>query len=933
MASQTDQRHSPARWSRTLSKGALALWLAASPVLPGASPAVAGLCASVGSRMARPRPVTGTQRALVIFARFADEDTGPTAAPAFARDLFDPDLPGSLTHFYREMSRGQFELTGACLPVWYTAAQPAAAYLNPGPRRGEYGRFAREILLAVDAAVDLGQYDNDGPDGIANSGDDDGTVDFVFINARSTPPGFIFGPATGVAGLGLPDGLTSSDPAAGGGYIRIRADADRRGMGGCVQRARGFAEAVGNMAHEFGHALGLVDLFDHDLEEEGELAPERDSAGIGCWGLMAHGAGGWDDHGGPNPFCAVDLEQLGWIGRNNECLVPVDGNRTDVVLADVNAGGQVYRLPTSQPEEYFLIENRQPDHSFYERYLPAGGLLIWHVTSSVTGNDAEEQKRVDLECADGLFLDAGYPLGKIPNAQAGFDNLDFWAHEAGYAAAHAGNQGDGTDPFDGVRFTEFTRYSNPSSRLTNGADSGISVSRIRRQGTTMVADLQLLGRRWAGPVRTALWEDTVEVVGDVLIPGGGRLQITPGCVVRFGPDQYRGGLDPDRCELVVEGELAVDYLGGETVVFTSAAPAPHPGDWYGIVVGPEGLVGLRRSVIEYAGTGISGEGLRRAQRLQDLTIRQCQADGIRLTGSSARLVLEEVQVEGTAGRGLAVSGPGVGWISGSRFTGHGRAGVEWTGGTLYCVDNEFSDNGDRGEDGANLILSTQVSAWVERNRFSGGPVGVRCDQSGETIVNDNWFGRQPVGVSSSSASPEILHNRFVDHELVLRLEGTVAPARIEWNAVDGADWLLENRTPVQVLAIHNWWGTEDEAWVSTHLSGPVLWQPFLRQTPEAPLAFTLARPYPNPFNGSAVIPYRLGVDGSGGAMAVPVVLEVRSALGILVRRLVDEVAATGDYQAVWDGTDQAGRPVGSGVYLCRLTAGPDHQIRRLLLLR
>ena len=105
--------------------------------------------------------------ALTIFARFADEG-GDLSVPEFAGQLFDPQRPGSVTHFYLEMSRGQFRLTGDVLPRWYVSSRPTAAYLfNEGGVSG-LGEFVREILEEVDAEIDLGLYDNDGPDGLPN---------------------------------------------------------------------------------------------------------------------------------------------------------------------------------------------------------------------------------------------------------------------------------------------------------------------------------------------------------------------------------------------------------------------------------------------------------------------------------------------------------------------------------------------------------------------------------------------------------------------------------------------------------------------------------------------------------------------------------------------------------------------------------------------
>ena len=233
------------------------------------------------------------------------------------------------------MSRGQFELTGEVLPRWYASRSNADAYAG---EEGGYGRFAREIIEAVDADVDFGRYDNDGPDGVPNSGDDDGYVDYIFIVSASAPTGFIVGDATGVAQLGLYSDFVTQDRAHLRGSIQI--DSKR----GAVQRGRSFADAVGIMAHEFGHFLGLPDLYDREFESE----PEDDSGGIGYWGLMGHGIRGWDEVSGPNPFCAWSLGQLGWLGVNNQQLKVLSEDRDDVVFADVNAGGDVYLLPASR---------------------------------------------------------------------------------------------------------------------------------------------------------------------------------------------------------------------------------------------------------------------------------------------------------------------------------------------------------------------------------------------------------------------------------------------------------------------------------------------------------------------------------------------------------------------------------------------------------
>lgn len=96
--------------------------------------------------------------------------------------------------------------------------------------------------------------------------------------------------------------------------------------------------------------------------------------------------------------------------------------------------------------------------------------------------------------------------------------------------------------------------------------------------------------------------------------------------------------------------------------------------------------------------------------------------------------------------------------------------------------------------------------------------------------------------------------------------------------------------------------------------------------PLVPLAFGLSPNYPNPFNPSTTIRYQLG-----GQSAVR--LEIVSLLGRRVRTLVDATQEAGSYSARWDGLNDAGRAVASGVYLYRLHADGFVATRKMLLIR
>ena len=848
-------------------------------------------------------PQTGHIHALTIFAHFADEGGLGREVPSFAGGIF-AEQPGSLTHFYREMSRGQFALTGEVLPRWYASRSNADAYTGEG---GRFGRFAREIIQAVDADVDLGRYDNDGPDGEANSGDDDGYVDFIFIVSASAPTGFITEEATGVAQLGLGYDFVSQDRAKRGGFILVRSKS------GAVQRGRSFVEAVGSMAHEFGHFLGLPDLYDRDLGSE----PDEDSGGIGYWGLMGHGNRGWDEVDGPNPFCAWSLGQLGWLGVNNQQLEVLSADQDDVVFADVNAGGAVYLLPALAPaEHFFLVEFRSRQHSYYERNLPNEGLLIWRIHPTRYSNNIEATKRVDLVCADGLFRDAGFPLGRTPAPFTGRDNLDFWAHDERYRTDFGGNLGDATDVFDGEQFTDFWAASNPAST------PGVSVTRIRREGDRMVADLKLQDRRRAGPIAgMEIWSDRIEVTGDVTVLPGGHLDVRAGTQVLVGSDALAAGEDTARVELRVYGGLSVGVSGRGQAVFRSAAADPQPGDWQGLVLRLTASVYLRSVLIDHAHYGLWAEKIDHAITLEDVTIRHVSADGIRLEKVEEEILLDRVHVEEAGGVGIWIAGPGLTRIHQAELHDNGRAGLWREGGFLSLLDSRFNTNGSSAPEEANLVLGRGTSGKVAGNAFTGG-IGIYCVETREVEIEDNALYNHEIGLWSRSARPRIVRNQFARNALALRVTGSAVPARLVLNGVQDSEQLLDNQANQPLQATNNWWGNDDESWIEARISGDVSWRPFLNFDPRIPLDFALGQNYPNPFNKTTQIDYQIGINDPIVDGQTMVELEIRTLTGGLVRHLVEDLAAPGLYSTSWDGRDKRGERVASGMYYYVLRIGP-----------
>jgi len=93
-----------------------------------------------------------------------------------------------------------------------------------------------------------------------------------------------------------------------------------------------------------------------------------------------------------------------------------------------------------------------------------------------------------------------------------------------------------------------------------------------------------------------------------------------------------------------------------------------------------------------------------------------------------------------------------------------------------------------------------------------------------------------------------------------------------------------------------------------------------------PTSFTLSQNYPNPFNPRTQIRFDLPV-------RTHVNLVVYNVLGQRVNTLVDEVLSRGQYVVDWDGADQGGSAVSSGIYFYRIEAETFTETRKMVLLK
>ncbi len=383
------------------------------PALAGVSSRARGLSPVLAASGA-----LGKRRALALMVDFSDNRGSKT--PGHYHDLlFNDKKSGSMRSFYKEISYGKIEVDGVVSDGWIRAPKPYSNYTNGASGTGDVGPntkdLVKDVLELYCKQNNLSPFDLDG----------DGFMDGLFL---------IF------AGGGAE---SETDPAKRPHKIWSHKWVLRQTFNNGGVKAYAYFTApedgkLGVFAHEFGHFLGLPDLYDTTYR----------SQGVGNWCLMAGGS--WNGAGSkPARMSAWCMERLGWIkptvvkSAGTLTLPPIAGDPT-----------ACYRLWTKGKggSEYFLIENRQKKGR--DSNLPGSGLALWHVDERQSDNDNPLAYRVALVQSDGkrhLEMDK-----------------------------NTGDTGDLFPGSGGVTKVSDASSTHPNTRANNGDPTGFSMKGIKQ---------------------------------------------------------------------------------------------------------------------------------------------------------------------------------------------------------------------------------------------------------------------------------------------------------------------------------------------------------------------------------------------------------------------------------------------------------------------
>ena len=402
-------------------------------------------------------PPSGTGRLPVLMINFNDTSSTYSAAD-FDTLLFSGTSGFTLKNYYEEISYSKFTLNGT-VSNWSTAAHTHDYYgQNDGNGEDMYpAALVEEAVMAADPGTDFAQYDTDGDcyaDVVAvihqGSGEEaGGPASDIWSSRWNLNQAVQFG-------AGSSGEYTTNDPCPGGGFIKVNDYILQ------AETLNGGQQTIGVFAHEYGHSLGLPDLYDTD----------NTSSGLGRWALMAGGSWNQQNRKGDRPahMTAWSKYFLGWVNPT-----PVTGAMTAEPIDAASAAADVYQAGTGSPVtatgEYFLIENRH--RSGFDTGLPGSGLAVWHVDeskASTSNSDNADECVPPADCSSTHY--------RVALVQA--DNR--WDLE------NKNNRGDNGDLFSNTA-AGLSHNTAPSSDLYAGIASNFSATNISASGPRMSVDL------------------------------------------------------------------------------------------------------------------------------------------------------------------------------------------------------------------------------------------------------------------------------------------------------------------------------------------------------------------------------------------------------------------------------------------------------------
>jgi len=835
-----------------------------------------------------------TVRVCVLLVQFLDNlyTGGHVAAqPAqfdsvlFSTGRYNPT--GSMTEFYMENSYGKFFIIGDVYG-WYLMPNNYSYYVGTNHGGGIYPANSQGLTIdavnIVDDDVDFSLYDYSGPAGVP-----DGEVDGLFIVHAGT----------GYEESGNDGEIHSHMWWLGDNSISV--DGVTIDKYTCEPEESNLSQSIspiGVYCHEYGHFLGLPDLYD-------VADTDFTSAGLGKWSLMAGGSYNGNSRS-PSHFDAWCKSMLGFLTP-----VEVASNMTDVSIAQIESEPVAYKIwadgDYSGPE-YFIIENRQ--QVGFDNALPGSGLCIYHVDETAGdwfgSNNDPDHYHVAMEQADGLFQ-----LEYVLNSK-----------------------GDGGDPFPGFTGKRaFNDKTTPNSRGYGDVVTQAAVWNISDSDSLMTANLDVT---WSQPYFAFISMQFADENSNEIYEAGETVRFyfslqndwldAPNAVVTL------SSTDP-AIEFVTPSVSFSDFPGDGYLAENNANPivftipdtitprydsffvtVESEGGSYGTTVGMEIIAGTPQILLVDADRGGSYEEL-------------YYEDFYRL---KMPVHIWDKEAKGTPPTGTMNNYSVAVW-----FTGDTSSNVI-TDEDINVIENYLDNHGNLFITGQQIAteLHAEDSVFLDEYLHAVYPIDAICFN----LIQTGYEG-SPVGDS--------LRIRYLGYGSQLYTESrSIEPigGAIPVFSFGSCGYSSLTFSGNYKLVYFNF-GLEmvSNGFASYTPRDTVLtrimdfFSGFTTDIYEGggfatiPNSFSLSQNYPNPFNPTTTINYAL--HNTGGRNTTRTRLEVINVLGQHIRTLVDEVQGPGNYSVVWDGSNDNGRKTASGIYFYRLQRGDNVESKKMIFLK
>ena len=346
-------------------------------------------------------PSKGTPKVLVLMVEFSDVKF------TFGKDDIEKFLnseemttdvsvnghiaksQGSVAQYFRECSGGQFspqfDIYGT-----FKVDNTAAYYANRN------AQFIRDVCRAAESTVDFADYDQDG----------DEYVDLVYIIYAGY----------GAAWVGEGKAVWPQVIYNSGSYCTVdNVKVHRAGMSNELNFTpkiqtelfdnKPQIAGIGVFAHEFCHAMGIADLYATSSKQWADSLYDNQS--MEEWSLMD---GGENRLNGclPTPLTAFERYLFGWIDDIQELT-----EAQKVTLTPLKDGGQAYKIPGNNENEYWILEAIPNDKKWYYRFkdYTGTGMLVTHVNTSIDNfsigrmpNGTQGKAGITIVPADGRLI-------------------------------------------------------------------------------------------------------------------------------------------------------------------------------------------------------------------------------------------------------------------------------------------------------------------------------------------------------------------------------------------------------------------------------------------------------------------------------------------------------------------------------------------------